>query len=440
MITEARQHYLAGYQSLRDRLERLGTDRVRRLRRSAIEQFAETGFPTPKSEEWKFTRLAPFLAQPFEPAPRNGVDLERLRPLVAGFPGIRLAFVDGHFAPALSSLERLPKGVLATDLATAFAENPLPLEANLGQHAQQKTSGFTALNTAMMEDGAVLQLPRGTVLKDPIQLVFISTSPRRMSSPRILIVAGPGAQATVVEAYLSGSDEPYFTNAVSEVVLEQGARLQHYRLQNEADRAFHVGLVQVSQGRDSELISHAFSLGGTLARSEIRTVLGEEGSSCTLNGLFMGRAQQQLDNFTSIDHATSRCTSRELYKGVLDQRSAGVFSGRIRVHPDAQQTDARQTNKNLLLSEDALVNSKPQLEIFADDVKCTHGAAIGQLDEDAIFYLRARGVAKEDARRLLTYAFAREMVDLIILKTFKARIEGLVSAKLPSEAALAGDS
>jgi Fe-S cluster assembly protein SufD len=436
-MTDARQHYLSRYESLRERLEKLGSDRVRRLRRSAIERFGELGFPTIKNEEWKFTHLAPLLAVPFEPAAPDGVDLERFRSTVASFGGIRLVFVDGHFESNLSSLDGLPQGVLSSNLATAFVRSPALLEANLGQHALQKASAFTALNTALMEDGAVLQLPKGVVLKDPIHLVFLSSAPQRMSNPRILIVAGPGAQATVVEAYLGQCDEPYFTNAVSEVVLEQGAQLEHYRLQDEGARAFHVGLVQVSQGRDSQLVSHAFSLGGSLARTEVRTVLEEEGSACTLNGLYMGRVQQHLDNLTSIDHASSRCTSRELYKGVLDQRSSGVFSGRIRVHPDAQKTDASQTNKNLLLSQDALVDTKPQLEIFADDVKCTHGAAIGQLDEDAVFYLRARGIAREDARRLLTYAFVREMVDLIRLDGFKARIEGLVSSKLPSGPVLA---
>jgi Fe-S cluster assembly protein SufD len=436
-MTEARQHYLARFESLRERLDKLGTDRVRRLRRSAIERFGDLGFPTVKNEEWKFTNLAPLLAVPFEPANPDGLDLDALRSVVARFDGVRLVFVDGHFQSSLSSVGGLPKAAVVTDLATAFAQNPALVEANLGQHALAKASAFTALNTALMQDGALLQLPKGTVLNDPIQLVFVSTAPGKMSSPRILIVAGEGARATVVEAYLGLCEPPYLTNAVSEVVLEQGAQLEHYRLQDESARAFHVGLVQVAQGRDSHLVSHSFSFGALLARTEVRTVLGEEGSSCALNGLYMGRVQQHLDNLTSIDHASSHGTSRELYKGVLDQRSTGVFSGRIRVHPDAQQTDASQTNKNLLLSEDAMVDTKPQLEIFADDVKCTHGAAVGQLDEDAIFYLRTRGMAQQDAKRLLTYAFAREMVELIRLDAFKARIEALIAMKLPNGRELA---
>jgi Fe-S cluster assembly protein SufD len=436
-MTEARQHYLARFESLRKRLDTFGSDRVRRLRQSAIDRFGDLGFPTTKNEEWKFTNLAPLLAVPFEPAHRDGFDLDALRSVAARFDGARLVFVDGHFQSSLSSVRDLPKAAVVTDLATAFAEKAALVEANLGQHALTKASAFTALNTALMQDGALVQLPKGALVKDPIQLVFVSTAPGKMSNPRILIVAGEGARATVIEAYLGLGELPYLTNAVSEVVLEQGAQLEHYRLQDESARAFHVGVLQVSQGRESQLVSHSFSFGASLARTEVRTVLGDEGGSCALNGLYMGRVQQHLDNLTSIDHASSRCTSRELYKGVLDQRATGVFSGRIRVHPDAQQTDASQTNKNLLLSEDAMVDTKPQLEIFADDVKCTHGAAVGQLDEDAIFYLRTRGMAQEDARRLLTYAFAREMVDLIRLDAFKVRIEASIAAKLPNGKELA---
>ncbi|HEX4803923.1 MAG TPA: Fe-S cluster assembly protein SufD [Myxococcaceae bacterium] len=435
-MIDARQHYLARYQSVRQRLENFGSGPLRRLRRSAIERLADVGFPNSKTEEWKFTPLAALLAQPFEPAVLHPGDTEALQRILAGFDGVRLVFVDGRFEASASDLGGLSGGVIATNLARCF-EDGEGLISHLGQHALFKTSSFTALNTALMEDGAVLYVPSEIVLEEPIQLIFVASAPRAISNPRILIVVGAGASATVVESYLGGCPEPYFTNVVTEAVLERGARLEHLRLQQEADQGFHVGLLQVSQGQGSRLSSHAFSLGGSLARTEIRTVLAEEGSSCALNGLYMGRASQHQDNFTSIDHAATHCTSRELYKGVLDEKSSGVFSGRIRVHPDAQKTDASQTNKNLLLSEDAVVDTKPQLEIFADDVKCTHGAAVGQLDDDAIFYLRSRGMAKEDARRLLTYAFARELVELVPPSVLKCRIERLVTAKLPAGAALA---
>jgi len=435
-MIDARQHYLAHYQSMRPRLENLGSGPLRRLRRAAIERLADVGFPTSKTEEWRFTPLAPLLAQPFEPAVPHPADAEALRPILAGFDGVRLVFLDGRFEASASDLGGLSRGVIATNLARGF-EDGEGLISHLGQHALFKISPFTALNTALMEDGAVLHIPDEMALEEPIQLIFVASSPRAISNPRILIVLGAGASATVVESYLGGCREPYFTNVVTEAVLKRGARLEHLRLQQEADQAFHVGLLQVSQGQGSRLSSHAFSLGGSLARTEIRTVLAEDGSSCALNGLYMGRASQHQDNLTSIDHAASHCTSRELYKGVLDEKSSGVFSGRIRVHPDAQKTDASQTNKNLLLSEDAVVDTKPQLEIFADDVKCTHGAAVGQLDDDAIFYLRSRGIAKQDARRLLSYAFARELVELVPLAALKGRIERLVAAKLPAGAALA---
>jgi Fe-S cluster assembly protein SufD len=426
-----RQHYVSRYESLRDQLGQLGSSRLHRLRESAIDRFNEIGFPTTQSEEWRYTPLTPLLGIPFEPAARNGVALDELRPLAADLGANRLAFVNGHFEPKLSSLKTLPKGTVLENLSTAFSRSPGLLESHLGQHALHKTSAFTALNTALMEDGAVLRIPAEVTLNEPIHLLFIAASPGTMANPRILIIAGAGAQGAVVEEFLGHCGGPYFTNAVTEVVLERGASLEHFRLQEEAAGAFHVGLVQVAQGRDSQLTSHSFSFGSSLARTEVRTILGEEGGRCSLHGLYMGRGQQHLDNLTSIDHAISHCTSRELYKGVLDQRSSGVFSGRIRVHPDAQRTDASQTNKNLLLSEEALVDTKPQLEIFADDVKCTHGAAVGQLDEDAIFYLQTRGVTKEDARRLLTYAFAREMVELVRLDALKAQIQARVALKLP---------
>jgi Fe-S cluster assembly protein SufD len=271
------------------------------------------------------------------------------------------------------------------------------------------------------------------VLPAPIHLLFISTGQRKptLSQPRNLIVLGVGSQATLVETYAGLSDEVYFTNAVTEVVLGDGARLDHYKLQEESARALHIALTQVHHGRDSRFTSHSVALGAELARNEVRALLASEGSECTLNGLYMATGKQHLDNRTLIDHQSPRCTSRELYKGVLDGQSRGVFSGRVLVRHDAQTTDASQTNKNLLLSDEALVDTKPQLEIFADDVKCAHGAAVGQLDEDALFYLRSRGIGQESAKSLLTYAFASEMVNLIPLAPLRARVRELVTSRLP---------
>ena len=242
---------------------------------------------------------------------------------------------------------------------------------------------------------------------------------------------GAGSQATVIETWAGLSDEVYFTNAVTEVVLGDNAQLDHYKLQEEGARAFHIALTQVQHGRDSRFNSHSVALGAALARNDVRALFAREGSECTLNGLYMATGKKHLDNRTLIDHQSPRCTSRELYKGVLDGQSRGVFSGRVLVRHDAQKTDASQTNKNLLLSDEAVVDTKPQLEIFADDVKCAHGAAVGQLDEDALFYLRSRGIGQEAAKSLLTYAFASEMVNLIPLAPLRARVRELVTSRLP---------
>ena len=270
-----------------------------------------------------------------------------------------------------------------------------------------------------------------------MQLVFLSSGADAspvLASPRIVVVAGANSEAALVELYAGVEGGASFTNAVTEVVLGENARLHHYKLQVEPDAAFHLAGLHAEQARDSRLASHAFALGGALARNEVHSVFAGEGGECVLNGLYVGRGSQHLDNRTDLDHAVPRCTSRELYKGVLDDRARGTFHGRVLVRKDAQRTDASQTNRNLLLSEQALVDTRPQLEIFADDVKCAHGAAVGRLDEQALFYLRARGIPRAQAEQLLTYAFASELVGAVKLEPLRARVEQLVAARLPGGA------
>jgi Fe-S cluster assembly protein SufD len=403
---------------------------IRPLREAAFARFAKLGLPTTQDEEWKYTSLAPLAQVRFESAAETrlpGLDRWALED-----SGIRLVFIDGRHRPELSSRTAGPGGAFIGSLAAALAERPELVERELARHADQRDA-LTALNTAFIEDGAFIHLPAFAVLQTPIHLLFVSTAPGKatLSQPRNLIVLGAGSQATVVETYAGLRDEVYLTNAVTEVVLGDGARLDHYKLQEESARAFHLALLQVNHGRDSHFTSHSISLGSALARNEVRALFAREGSECTLNGLYMAAGKQHLDNRTVIDHQSPRCTSRELYKGVLDGHSRGVFSGRVLVREDAQKTDASQANKNLLLSDDALVDTKPQLEIFADDVKCAHGAAVGQLDEEALFYLRSRGIGREAARSLLTYAFASEMVNLIPLAPLRARVRELVTSRLP---------
>jgi Fe-S cluster assembly protein SufD len=396
---------------------------------------AEHGFPTLKDEDWRYTRLGPILDVPFEPAfPGMGHRLSSstIDALAADLGGTRLVFLNGHFAPELSSFTKLPEGATVTSLASVLAEEAERLEPLFSPPSGQHYHAFTALNAALAEDGAFVHLPADTTVDEPIQLVFFSDtggSPL-VSSPRSVVLVGPGSRVAIVETYAGIPGDVYCTNAVTEVVLEEGAQVEHYKVQDEPETAFHLALVDVRQGRGSGFSSHSVALGSSIARHEVRVGLEAEGAEVNLNGLYMPGGDQHHDNPIMIEHVAPRCTSRLLYKGVLDERGQGVFNGRVIVRPGAFGTDASQTNKNLLLSDRAEVDTRPRLEILADDVKCTHGAAVGRLDEDAVFYLRSRGIPHEAARGLLTYAFVNEMVELLRLEPLRARVEQLVANRL----------
>jgi len=438
MTTPTIDHYRSQYTAWADQLPGQPLPWLRRTREQALERFARVGFPTVRDEEWKYTRVTPIAEHPFTPAAQAciGLDRDDLAPiLLAGAASHLLVFINGHFAPSLSRPGRLPDGVTLSSLAAAVEQQPERLEPYLGRISNPDASGFCALNTSFLTDGAYLHLPDGVTVEEPIELLYLTTRQEEavFSQPRNLLVAGDRAQATVIESYASLGDSGHFTNAITEVVVGNGTALEHLRLQGESDQAFHVATVQVRQGRDSRFTSHALGLGGRLSRTDINTVLDGEGAECTLNGLYVATGQRHVDFHTRIDHARPCGTSRELYKGILDGRARGVFNGKIYVHPDAQQTDARQANRNLLLSPRAEVDTKPQLEIYADDVKCSHGATVGQLDEDAVFYLRSRGVDAATARHLLTYAFAGEVVARIGDGEVRRRVEERLAARLGEE-------
>ena len=402
------------------------------LRRSAFQWVAEQGFPTAKDEAWKYTRLGPILEVPFEPAEpavSRRLSAGGIEQLAGDLGGARLVVVNGYFAPELSSLKTLPKGAQVMSLAAALARDEELLAPFLSRPFREQPHAFTALSAALAEDGALVRIPANTTIEEPIHLVFVSdtgASPL-VSHPRCLVLAGPGSRATIVESYLGIPGDVYLTNAITDIVLKEGAVVEHYKLQNETETAFHIALLDVRQGRGSRFSSHSLALGASTARHEVRVRLEAEGAEVTLNGLYMPRGEQQLDNPTTIEHAAPHCTSRELYKGVVDGRGRGSFDGRIIVRPGAFKTDASQTNKNLLLSGSAQVDTRPRLEIFADDVKCTHGAAVGQLDAEAVFYLRSRGVPHGAARDLLTYAFANEMLGLLRVEALRSRVEKMVA-------------
>jgi Fe-S cluster assembly protein SufD len=434
----------AGLQHYLDVAQRFQAERaaetplwLRSFREHGLAQLARQGFPTPRNEDWKYTDVAPIVSRPFAPIGSGGqVDLKaRVEQLT--LPGPRLVFVDGRLSSELCSLEGLFPGVTVKPLRDAVREDAEALEAVLGRRARAEAHPFVALNAALLEEGVFVQVRPGAVAPSPVQLVFLSSGAGAapvLASPRVVVVAGANSESALVELYAGLEGGASFTNAVTEVVLGENARLHHYKLQAEPDAAFHVASFHAEQARDSRLASHSFALGAALARNEVHSVFAGEGGECVLNGLYVGRGSQHLDNRTDLDHAVPRCTSRELYKGVLDGKSRGTFHGRVLVRPDAQHTDSTQTNRNLLLSEGALVDTRPQLEILADDVKCAHGAAVGRLDEQALFYLRARGIPQAQAEQLLTYAFASELVGAVTLEPLRARVEQLVAGRLPGGA------
>jgi Fe-S cluster assembly protein SufD len=428
-VKEEKNIYLSNFARFEKESAENGPVWLHRLRKAAMKRFTELGFPTTRNEDWKFTSAAPIAKVPFRhgaPADENGLTAKALeRAFYKIDDAVQLVFVNGHYAPELSLLRSLPAGVIVTSLAAALDTHRDLIEPHLTRYAAYQDHAFTALNTAFIQDGAFVYLPAGKLVEKPVHLVFVTTAVGEgtVAHPRNLIVAGKESQATVVESYAGLEEEVYFTNAVTEVLAGDGAVIDHYKLQRESREAFHVATLHVQQQRGSSFSSGYFGFGGALVRNEVRAALDGEGCECTLNGLYMADGRQHLDNHTVIDHAKPRCASHELYKGILDGKAHGVFNGKIFVHQDAQKTDAKQTNKTLLLSDDAVINTKPQLEIYADDVKCTHGATVGQLEDDAIFYLRSRGIDREAARRLLTFAFANDIIGRVKVEAIRTRLE-----------------
>lgn len=403
---------------------------LRRIRNASIARFAELGFPTSRNEDWKFTNIGPIAKTPFRRAGHDGRGLTARDVQQLPFSERGLTFVNGRFAGDLSFLPELPPGVIVGSLCAALQAHSAKVEPYLARYAKYDEHSLTALNTAFIEDGAFVYVPKGAVIETPIHLAFVASSKggATVSHPRNLIVVGENARVTIVERYCSLEEGQYFTNGVTEIVAVAGAIVDHCKLQFESKHAFHVATTQIHQDRGSRFSTHYLGLGGALVRNEVRAVLDAEGCDCTLNGLYLASGEQHMDNFTIIDHAKPHCASHELYKGILDQKARGVFNGKIFVRQDAQKTDAKQTNQTLLLSDDAVINTKPQLEIFADDVKCTHGATVGQLDADAIFYLRSRGIGLEGARSLLTYAFANEIISGIKVDSIRTEAGNLLMA------------
>ena len=409
---------------------------VRVERKAGISHFVELGFPTLQDEDWRFTNVAPIAKLPFKPVlepTRDGVTAHALACFTfAELAGSKLVFVDGHFAPEFSSTAKLPEGVKVTNLVEAIAKEPAQVEQHLFRYARSDASAFTALNTAFFKDGAFIYVPAGQTVPEPIQLLYVSTAKEDGTTAHVrnLIVAERGSQVTIVESYVSLNDAAYFTNSVTELVAGDNAVVEHLKLQDESQRAFHIAAVAAHFDRASNVVTHSIALGAKLSRTNIHAHLAGEGLECILNGLYLTRGEQLADHYMVVEHAQPHCASHEYFNGILADKSKGVFHGRILVRPGAQKTDAKQTNKNLLLSDDATADTKPQLEIYADDVKCTHGATIGQLNDESIFYLRTRCIGLETARRMLIHAFAGEIIDRVRCQPVRAELDKVVWDRL----------
>ena len=402
------------------------------IRSSAIARFERLGFPNMKQEAWRFTSVAPIAEGSFELAqpPARVPALKQIRPFLLFEAGHRLVFVDGHFQPSLST----PASDDIQSLARVVTQRQDLVQRHLGKYAATQDRPFSALNTAFVNDGAFVHVPARATIAEPIQLLFLATGDKQVvTHPRNLIVLEREARASVVETYATLKQGPYWTNSVTEIVAGQGARVDYHRVQRESEQAYHVATTQSHQDRDSVVNVHTVAFGAALSRHDIGAVMAGPAGTLILNGLYLLGGTQHADHHTTIDHAAHHCESHEYFNGVLDEKSRGVFTGRIIVRPGAQKTDSKQTNNNLLLSADAHADSQPQLEIYADDVKCTHGSTVGPLDPRALFYLESRGIGADEARRLLTYGFATEILGRMEVAPLRSQLDAIVRGRLAEQ-------
>jgi Fe-S cluster assembly protein SufD len=436
MVTELakpQNKYQEAFRALKQRKPTIAW--VELVRESAMDRFELLGFPTVANEEWKYTNLAQVAKEQFLPTDSKSqliaADIAQFS--FAETTGSSVVLVNGVLNQELSNTPLLDK-VVVLDLFDAIADaryNKL-VRSYLARNANYHDNGLTALNTAFLESGVFVLIPKDVQLDAPLQITYVADASQSgaASFPRVLIVSEENSSAKLVENFVSVGSSGYFTNAVVEVVVKHGARLVHSRLQNESASAFHVATTAVELGRGSSYNSTAINLGAKLARHDISVVMNGEGAECWVDGLYVVGENQHSDTHSVIDHQQPYCNSHQLYKGIMDGNGRAVFNGKVFVREGAQKTDALQTNKNLLLSPQARVDTKPQLEIYADDVKCAHGAAVGQLDQDQLFYLEARGINPDLAKNLLTYGFAEEVIEKIGIESIRAKIDMAVMNQL----------
>lgn len=433
MVTElvkSENSYQAAFRSVRESASTVAW--LELVRSSAMDRFEQLGFPSVTEEDWKYTNLATLAKEDLVPVTSGSTETHDLKRFE--YPETaeaHLVVVDGFLREDLSKKTGLGD-VIAVDLFNAVEDaryNKI-VRKYLARNAGYHNNGLTALNTAFIQSGLFLWIPKNVKLERPLQITFLADAENGASFPRLLIVAEENSSATVIESFVSSHSGKYFTNAIAEIVLKDGAQLEHYRVQRESNRAYHVSTTSAELGRASRYDTTSINLGGQLSRHDVSVVMDHEGAETAVDGLYMVAADQHSDTHSVIDHNVPHCTSRQLYKGILDGNGRAVFNGKVFVREGAQKTDAQQTNKNLLLSEKARVDTKPQLEIYADDVKCAHGAAVGQIDPEELFYLETRGIGPKLGRSLLTYGFAEEVIGKIKIDSIRSQLDELVLRQL----------
>ena len=431
--TDIKQYFIKQFDEFEKSLNGEKTTEFHQLRKSAISNFQELSFPTQKDEEWKYTNISSLLKHNFLPAKSKEIVSSEIinQFLFDRLEHSLLVFVNGIYSPELSRITDLPKGVQVGSIAEAIKNNNPLIKKHLGNYSKDENYFFTTLSSAFIKDGAFVYVPDGKVVEDPLHIILYtkSTDSKIFTQPRNLFIAGQNSQVSIIEHYLSDEENIYLTNAVTEIFADENAIVDHIKLQEESKKAFHIARMDVDQERNSNFSSHLISCGAEISRNDFNTRFNAEGSESMLNGLFMIDGEQLFDAHTMIDHTKPHCNSHEHYKGILQDKAKGVFNGKVMVRQDAQKTNAFQQNNTILLSDDAVMNTKPQLEIFADDVKCSHGATIGKLNDEAKFYLKSRGIGEDAATALLIHAFASDVITSIKIPALRDYLEEIITKR-----------
>ena len=431
--TDFKDQLLTAFRTNEERLNGASKTPLHQVRRAAMNQFDLLGFPTIRHEEWKYSNVSALLKEAFDLDATSTLTAADLAPLeIPNLDGNILYFVNGYYKPELSRLVSPASQVQITSFAETLRAEPDFIGSHFARYADYQENAFTALNTAFAGDGVVVRVPNNTTVDQPIILRFITDARHKniVSQPRNLIIVGQNAEVTLAESYRTLGERSGFVNVVTEIVLERDARMQYYKVQSDTEQSYHIGTTQVSQTDNSHFYSATVTLNGNFVRNNLNIVLNGQYAEAFMYGLYMPNGRQHVDNHTLVDHALPNSYSNELYKGILDDNGTGVFNGKIYVRPDAQKTNAYQSCKNVVLSPGASMNTKPQLEIYADDVKCSHGTTTGQLNDEALFYMQSRGIPKAEARTLLLYAFVQDVLSQVKIQPIRAYLEGVVREKL----------